>query len=139
MHNTIINSFAEILEKGKIKYEILGDNNEVIRFQFPLEKNPSVIITLLAIADINKSSEFTMNLYGLGEVYQITYELYEKINQLNSFYRYFKITIDENNRIVLSTNALLDGDIGGQFYVYVHKGILIANDIYPKLMKVIWS
>lgn len=139
MQYTIISSFAEILDNCKIKYDILGDSNEVIRVQFPLSKNPSVIITILAIADIDQSKEFTMDVYGLGEVNEITYKLYETINQLNSFYRYFKITIDENNRILLSTNALLDGDIGAQFFVYFRKAILIADEIYPKLMKVIWS
>lgn len=61
-------------------------------------------------------------------------------NDLNNEYNFVKFVIDEDSAITLREDAFIDEETGGEeAFGLCMTMIRIADEVYPRLMKVLWA
>lgn len=136
--NKIIKNFAEFLRTQNLPYDFVGDNN-AIRVTQKFEKNPSSHMLIFVLCDDDDANDIQIALFGLGKVENMSVQLLQKINEINAKYRWFKLAITEDWDLRMTLDAYVDGNVNEQILAYILRAVDIADDLYPQLMKIIWS
>ena len=138
--NNIIRNFARYLDNHNLRYEFVPQDNNILRIQEKLQKS-SVIVTVLVAADEDdeEGNRITIALYGLGQVNDYSYELYSKINELNSQYRWFRFYISGEGLIVMSSEFYACEQSNDHLIKMVVNALNIADECYPQIMRSLWG
>ncbi len=136
----IINNFASFLDENDIHYKRQEGNDRILRITNSLEDYSNVSVHIYIIEEDDNDSGFVkLLLYGLGHIEELKYELLVKFNEINYTYRWIKIYTDKDNDIMLNDDLLVKEDSNQCIMGKVCLMLKIANEIYPQLMKAIWS
>ena len=61
-------------------------------------------------------------------------------NDLNATYRWVKFYVDSDNEVTAAGDAIIDDETAGEeCYEIVQRYVNIIDDVYPRIMKVIWA
>ena len=134
--NKIIREFAHYLEQNETTFQLGGDNQDVIFLQQSLKKNSSVLMKVLLIFD---DMSIQIRIYGLGNTQYPSHNFLKKINLLNSKYKWYKFVVDDSGAIYIELTVIADGNINEKLIEYIILGLGIADDVYPTIMKSIWT
>lgn len=67
-------------------------------------------------------------------------DVYVLLNELNEEYRWVKFFIDSDNEVTVSGDAIIDeATAGEEAYEIVQRYVGIIDEVYPRIMKVIWA
>ena len=137
--NNALKNFISYLNKNEIHFDVPRDNDNLVIIKNYLKKNSSILANIMIGVSDDGSKDASICLWGLGKVENITYELLEKVNELNCNFRWFKIYINDNGNLELSYDFILCKNSTDQLLELMIRGLGIADDCYPQLMKCIWA
>lgn len=67
-------------------------------------------------------------------------DMYVLLNEINNEYRWVKFYIDSDDEVTVSGDAIINAETAGEECLEIaHRYIGIIDDVYPRLMKVIWA
>lgn len=135
--NNVFENFVRHLDKNNIRFEILKNDDNLILIRERLDKNSSVLMNILIRFDDDTSAQIAF--WGLGKTENITYDLLKKINELNTNFRWFKIYINDEGNFIMSYDLLLCENSNDQLMELILRGLNIADECYPRLMKCVWA
>ena len=130
---------AAFFDSHDIRYSMRGDDNEVIRVGFRAENKESVEILLFFSEKNDNVGIRSFDLCKVPEAKKPA--LYELCSKLNDKYRWVKFYIDEDdNTITAADDAVIQLDsCGEECLELVMRMCDIADEVYPEIMKTIWS
>ena len=134
--NKTIKNFIMYLNKNDVKYEMSDDGTIIIPQGL---KNSGIIINIFIIANQENIEDITLVMMGLCQTNNISIELLKLINELNNQYRHFKLHFDNKNKLLLRTDFYLRKDANEHLMEMIIRGLAIADDIYPQIMRCLWS
>ncbi|MBQ9119043.1 MAG: YbjN domain-containing protein [Lachnospiraceae bacterium] len=137
--NQIIRNFKRFLDNHGFRYQTVPDNNNIVVIRNALDKHSSVLMTIIVSSDDDTSNVIQITAGGLGDIDEATYESMTMLNELNSYYRWFKIYTDDNGRIILSSDFLAGEDSNELIMSLIARVLDIADDCYPKIMRCLWG
>lgn len=130
---------AAYFDSQDIRYSMRGDDNEIISVGFRAENKESIEILLFFSEGNDNVGIRSFDLCKVPEVKKPA--LYELCSKLNDEYRWVKFYIDEDdNTITAADDALIQLDsCGEECLELVMRMCDIADEVYPEIMKAIWS
>lgn len=127
-------------EKG-VKYEYFErteSRDEALRFVYGGDNADTIKIILFFDEDggsLNVKS-FTIAKVPTAKLM----ETYVVLNELNTEYRWVKFYVDSDNEVTAAGDAIIDeATAGEECYEIVQRYVNIIDDVYPRIMKVIWA
>ncbi len=136
-----VSNFINLLESKEIKYT-----------HYPAEEKRKEAIKILYTGEHNNSLTFVFFFDDDGESVNVKVwdickvteekimEMHVVINELNYEYRWIKLFVDDENEVTASGDAIIDEDTAGEeCYEILGRYLSILDDIYPRLMKVLWA
>ncbi|WP_270340795.1 hypothetical protein [Bacillus mobilis] len=140
-HN--ISDFRDYLKSNDIYMEEnIDENNGSVHFSVALETEAGAKIQLLAAF---QNEDPTVDIYCFNVAHvpdaTLTNDILHVINELNTYYRFAKFTLNKQNAIDISTSLAFSEPNFNPALVFEHTLTLyrLANDQYKNLMKVIWG
>ena len=111
---------------------------ETVRIPFSLENN--VRVKVIFFFDDNNQT-VNIKVFSLCQVkVEKLMDMYVLLNQLNYEYRWVTFYLDQDNEVTLSGDAVVDvATAGAELKQLCGRFLSIIEDIYPRLMKVIWG
>lgn len=139
--NIILKNFTRYLDNDNLPYQFLPDNDNMLVIKQTLEKNSSVLLTILIGCDDNETNRVRIYAAGIGEVNSITIEVLQLINMFNMQYSFFKFYVDDKNgRISMQTDIWVENINGNKSLLSLILGALeIADNCYPQIMRLLWG
>lgn len=138
--NTIIRNFTNYLGNNNIHYDSAMNNDNIIVIKNPLQKNSSVTMRIFVGCNDDTSDTGHIALRGFGDVNELSYNILYKLNELNSNYRWFKFEIDEDDKSITMTRDFKKSeDTNEQIMELIVRGLNLADECYPQIMKCIWA
>ena len=129
------------LDAKGVRYDYFepGENSsEAIKISYKCDNVDSVSVLVFFDKDggsINAKS-FSIAKVPTGKIV----EMYTLLNELNYEYRWVKFYLDSDNEVTVSGDAIISEETAGnECLEIVLRYINIIDDVYPKLMKVIWG
>lgn len=116
-----------ILKSGKFDVETRWDLDETT-------------VAIRAIFD-DKGHTVAIRCYRFARAKDDSFvDILKTCNELNDRYRWFKFVIDEDNDINIETDCIVNEDTaGGVVLELVQRLCVVADDVYPELMKIIYG
>ena len=116
-------------EEGRseaVRVSFNGKNADSIRMNFFFDENTNYInIKCFTVAKVNKDK--IMDMYVL-------------LNELNNEYRWVKFYLDSDDEVTASGDAILDADtVGEECTEILIRYVGIIDEVYPRIMKVLWA
>ena len=132
-------AIAEAMEKKGLKYEtneLSSSSNVSVGFR--VENGPSYKIRFISSDDDN---DVSVRVYSLVKVPDNKVDaMLVKLNQLNNQYRFIRFSLDKDNEVQVSHDMPMattnPGDIAVEITIRMAK---ILDDVYPEMMKALWS
>ena len=134
-------NFISTLESKEIKYT-----------HYPKEENRKEIVKISYTAKHNNSLSFYFFFDDDGESINLKIwdickvseekmmEMYVVLNEINYEYRWVKLYIDKDNEVTASGDAIIDENTAGEECCEIlGRYLSILDDVYPRLMKVLWA
>ena len=138
----VVASFINTLEEKEIKYrhtapEKDGDR-EIIRVGYKGDHGND--LDFVFIFDDNNRS-VNIKVWSICKVSEEKLvDMYVTLNELNYEYRWIKLYLDSDNEVTLSGDAVLsEMSAGDECFELLVRYLGILDDIFPRLMKVIWA
>lgn len=137
----IAEQIKRYLDSKGIIYEYFEANEkrkEAVRVSSRAENKESIAINLIIDEDGNSINIKSFNVAKVPE--NKLADMYACLNALNAEYRWVKFFIDSDNEVTVSGDAIVDAaTVGEEMFEIILRYIGIIDDIYPRLMKVIWG
>lgn len=127
-------------EKG-IKYTYFEPDEksgEVLKVTFGADNKESISILFFFDADGDSVNVKSFSIAKVAEGKLM--EMYTLINELNYEYRWIKFYLDKDNEVAASGDAIINEETAGdECMEIVLRYVNIIDEVYPRLMKVIWG
>lgn len=139
--NKILKNFARYLDNNNLEYKFLPNNNNMMIIKDVLQKNSSVLVTILIGCEDNETNLVQIYATGFGQINSITIDILRQVNTFNIQYKWFKFCIDEENgRISMQTDIWVENIDGNKLMIDMILGAFqIADDCYPQIMRLCWG
>ena len=129
------------LEKEDIRYEYYeptGDRSEVIKVSFN-GKNADTVRVFLFFDEEGK--RVNLKSFSIAKIpSEKLMDMYVVLNELNNEYRWVKFYVDSDNEVTVSDDAIIDPDsVGAECFELIIRSVSIVDEVYPRLMKVLWA
>lgn len=130
---------ASYFQNENLKFDIDGDDEEIIRINFNADNVESVRISLFFDKEDKNVAIRSFNICKVEEAKKA--KIYQVMSKLNDDFRWVKFSIDENdNTVTASTDAVIRMDVAGEIcYELVFRMVNIVDDAYPEIMKALWA
>lgn len=134
-------SFCDKMNAKDVRYthyEAEENRNECIRVSFNGEHGNTISFSFFFDAD---GTTVDLKVFTIAKVPDAKLmDMYVLLNNLNSEYRWVKFYLDSDNEVTASGDAVIDPPAAGEeLYELMYRYLGIIDDIYPRLMKVIWG
>ena len=137
----IADIFKSYLEQKDVNYSYFQpeeDRKEAIRVGFS-GKNANDI-RVLFIFDDNGTSVNVKSFEIAKSSSDKLMDIYVLLNELNYEYRWVKFYVDSDNEVTVSGDAITDeANAGEELFEILVRYIQIIDEVYPRIMKVIWA
>lgn len=139
MSNMSAKMVASYFQNENLKFDIDGDDEEIIRINFNADNVESVRISLFFDKEDKNVAIRSFNICKVEEAKKA--KIYQVMSKLNDDFRWVKFSIDENdNTVTASTDAVIRMDVAGEIcYELVFRMVNIVDDAYPEIMKALWA
>lgn len=126
------------LEAKKIKFKVNEERN-LIELGFNAENKDSV--QLMIFVDSNDRGIAIRSFDYCKFPAAKASAMYELCSDMNKEYRWVKFYVDKNdNTVTLSDDAVIQLDsCGEEVWELIFRMVSIADEAYPKFMKLLWS
>lgn len=130
--------FIDELQRLEINYEIIDNEKAQGLIMRNYSEDNDFILVITYIFDENGEG-VNIRAFSICKVKSVSEKLLEKINEINNTYRWICLFIDDDN-ISARCDAYLDENNAAQIcFRYAVRLVTIIDEIYPQLMKLIWS
>lgn len=133
--------FKARLDEKKIKYtyfEATGEQNETIKISTRGKNAESISLHFAFGGDGCSVCIFSLGIVRTPEGKLA--EMLALLNQLNREYRWGKFYLDKDNDVTCQGDAILcEANAAEECFELLVRFISIIDEVYPKLMKVIWG
>jgi len=134
--------FVRVLEEKEVKYTFFPSEEEgrpeVIRINYTGKNGNNMTFLYFFDADGKTLSVKIVDLCKVTT--EKLMDMYVTVNEINAQYRWVKLYIDKDNDIPVEGDAIVDNlTAGDECFEILLRFLSISNDIYPRLMKVLWS
>lgn len=130
--------FLKYLDKEGIKYRNFDDD-----FGVSIGYNCKNIkdIDVTVIFDEDGEGKVALRSWSLGKVQDSKFTaMLKTLNELNHKYRWVKFSVDDDQDIEMSTDAVIDLDtVGEEVTELMHRMVSIGDEAYPAIMKALWG
>ena len=135
MSNMSAKMVASYFQNENLKFDIDGEDEEIIRINFNADNVESVRISLFFDKEDKNVAIRSFNICKVEEAKKA--KIYQVMSKLNDDFRWVKFSIDENdNTVTASTDAVIRMDVAGEIcYELVFRMVNIVDDAYPEIMK----
>ena len=119
-------------------YERTESRNEAIKVGFKGDNADSVELYFFFDEDGNSVNikSFSIAKVSSGKLV----DMYVLANELNNEYRWVKFYLDSDNEVTVSGDAIISPETAGEeCYEIIMRYVGIIDDVYPRIMKVIWA
>ena len=137
-----VEQFKEFLDGDEIfyKHDEFDDGRNV--FRIPQKLKTGGIVDMLVIFDEDDIKLLIMKI-GTVEDPEKKAMCYELFNDLNHSYKYYKLYLDSDGDVMIDCDIAIDV-CRGKFYpktlmAYIGSAFKVANEVYPKIMKILWT
>lgn len=139
MSNMSAKMVASYFQNENLKFDIDGDDEEIIRINFNADNVESVRVSLFFDKEDKNVAIRSFNICKVEEAKKA--KIYQVMSKLNDDFRWVKFSIDENdNTVTASTDAVIRMDVAGEIcYELVFRMVNIVDDAYPEIMKALWA
>ncbi|MDD6155823.1 MAG: YbjN domain-containing protein [Lachnospiraceae bacterium] len=139
MSNMSAKMVASYFQNENLKFDIDGEDEEIIRINFNADNVESVRISLFFDKEDKNVAIRSFNICKVEEAKKA--KIYQVMSKLNDDFRWVKFSIDENdNTVTASTDAVIRMDVAGEIcYELVFRMVNIVDDAYPEIMKALWA
>ncbi len=133
-----IKSYLDEKEIRYDYYEASEKRDEAIRVSTRAENKESISINLFIDED---GGSMNIKSFTVAKVPENKLaEVFACLNALNSAYRWVKFYVDSDNEVTVAGDAIVDAATAGEEALeIIARYIKIIDEIYPRLMKVIWA
>ena len=119
-------------------YERTEERNEAIKVSYRCDNAESVSVILFFDEDGGSLNAKSFSIAKVPEAKLM--DTYVLLNELNCEYRWVKFFIDDDNEVTVSGDAIIDEtNAGEECYEIIQHYVGIIDDVYPRIMKVIWA
>lgn len=129
------------LDSKEIRYDYYepGENkSEAIRVAYGAKNKDSISVLLFIDEDGNYINVKSFSIAKVPE--DKLMDIYVCLNELNAEYRWVKFYVDSDNEITVSGDAIIDDDSAGpEAFEIIIRYIGIIDEVYPRMMKIIWA
>lgn len=139
MSNMSAKMVASYFQNENLKFDIDGEDEEIIRISFNADNVESVRISLFFDKEDKNVAIRSFNICKVEDAKKP--KIYQVMSKLNDDFRWVKFSIDENdNTVTASTDAVIRMDVAGEIcYELVFRMVNIVDDAYPEIMKALWA
>lgn len=139
MSNMSAKMVASYFQNDGLKFEMDGDDEEIIRINFNADNVESVRISLFFDKEDKNVAVRSFNICKVEESKKP--KIYEVCSKLNDDFRWVKFSIDEkDNTVTASVDAVIRMDVAGEIcHELVFRMVNIVDDAYPQIMKALWA
>lgn len=139
MSNMSAKMVASYFQSEDLKFEIDGDDDEIIRINFNADNVESVRISLFFDKEDKNVAVRSFNICKVEESKKP--RIYQALSKLNEDFRWVKFSVDESdNTVTASIDAVIRMDVAGEIcYELVFRMVNIVDDAYPEIMKALWA
>ena len=133
--------FQDYLDQKDVKYTYYapeGERNEAMRISFSGKNKDSIVVTFFFDAS---GDSINVKSFSVAKVpAEKLMDCYVVLNELNAEYRWVKFYIDSDNEITVSGDAIVEpGSAADECMEILVRYINIVDEVYPRIMKVIWA
>lgn len=137
----VTQSFLRKLDEKSIRYssrETEGERNEYVSVTFDTKYGNSVSFAFIFDPD---GTSVNIKVYSIAAVSaEKLMDMFVLVNQLNYEYRWVKFYLDDDNEVTVSGDAVIDeATAGDELFELLARYLGIINEVYPRIMKVIWG
>ncbi len=137
----VADRIKSFLEEKNIRfdyYERTEKRNEAVKVTYSGDNADS--ITVIFFFDENGKSvnvkSFTIAKIPSNKLMDV----YVTLNEINAEYRWIKFYVDPDNEITASGDVLVDPSTAGpECHEILIRYVNIIDEVYPRMMKVLWS
>ncbi len=133
--------FTKFLDEKGLRYEYFErkeGRNEAVRIGYKAENAES--ISVMFFFDDNERSINVKSFSIVKVPADKLLDIYVLLNGLNCEYRWVKFYVDDDNEVTVSGDAIIDlNSVGEECFEMMLRYIHIIDEVYPRLMKTIWS
>ena len=131
------NEFTRYLDGRGIKYREMNENN--VRISYSGDNTNDISVNV--IFDEDGDGLVALRCWSFGKVPEDKRsKMLETCNDLNNNYRWVKFSIDKDNDIAVSLDAVIDiQTVGEECFQLVMRTVNIYDEAYPILMHALWS
>ncbi len=139
MANMSAKMVASYFTNEGLKFEVDGDDEEVIRISFNADNLERIRLSLFFNEENTNVAVRVFNLCKVEESKKPA--IYAACNKLNDDYRWAKFCIDEeDNTVTVATDGVIRMDVAGEIaHELVMRLVNITDEAYPILMKALWA
>ncbi len=126
-------------EKGAV-YEVeqIGDR-AILSAAFSIEHGP---LAKVCFVTGKQERDVAVRLFSLAHVKDVTLTIWDALNTCNAEYRFVKFVVDEDGDINMEMDfpeeTKMDS-VGPMAFEMFVRMMQIADEVYPELMKAIWT
>ena len=137
-----VSNFTNLLDEKDVKYNFFPAENqgdrEVVKIEFGGEHGND--ITFLFFFDPDGTTVSLCVVDFCKVAVEKLMDMYVTVNELNTKYRWIKLYINSDNKIIVETDAVINETTAGEVcFELLSRFFSITNEIYPQIMKVLWS
>lgn len=113
--------------KDVVRVTYRADNVDKIVFKIFVDPDAdNVAIRVWSIAKANNNNQYAA--------------LTMALNKVNNDYRWYRFYLDDDNEVTAAADAVVDlNTIGAVTHELIARGVNIIDEVYPSLMKALWS
>ncbi len=137
----VADRFTSFMDEKGIRYDYFErteKRNEAVKITYSGENAESISV-IFFFDDNNKS--VNVKSFSIAKIpSNKLMDVYVILNELNAEYRWVKFFVDSDNEVTVSGDALVDATSAGpECHEIMIRYINIIDEVYPRLMKVLWS
>ncbi len=134
--------FKSFLDENEIFYSDKSSNIERNVFRIPQKLKSGSLVEVVVIFSNDSLKIVVLKIASVVNDEKRS-KILELFNEVNFTYKYFKIYLDKDNDVVFEGDLvtdLIDGDFQPDILLtYIGVALQEINEIYPKIMKILWS
>ena len=133
-----VKSFLEEKDVRYDYFERTEERNEAIKVSYRGDNAESVSVILFFDED---GESINVKSFSIAKVPSAKMmDMYVLMNEINNEYRWVKFYLDSDDEVTVSGDAIISAETAGdECLEIIHRYVGIIDEVYPRIMKVIWA
>ena len=119
-------------------YERTESRNEAIKVSYRGDNAESVSVIIFFDEDGESINAKSFSIAKVPSAKLM--DIYVLLNEINHEYRWVKFYVDSDDEVTVSGDAIINETTAGEECLeIIHRYVGIIDEVYPRIMKVIWA